>query len=80
MVVTVEHMQKVSQDDARHLTASMNAEWKSVLTAANAEVHPLSLSPKEEPYWTEEKATMLRRLQSEAVSPPRVRRTLDYGN
>ena len=32
-VVSVEYMQKVSKDDEAALTASMIAEWKSVLTA-----------------------------------------------
>ena len=71
MVVTVEHMQKVSQDEARRLTASMNAEWKSVLTVADTAALPPPLSPTHESYWTEERAKKLRRLQSEPMTPPR---------
>ena len=68
-VVTVEHMQKVSKDDAAALTASMAVEWKSVLTA------PGDLSKQEhwageQAYWTPESAAKrVRRLQSEPMSP-----------
>ena len=34
MVVTVEHMQKVSQDEACQLKVSMGAEWKSIAVGA----------------------------------------------
>ena len=37
MVVTVEHMQTVSQDEAKKLKVSMGAEWKSIAVAAGAQ-------------------------------------------
>ena len=77
MVVSVEHMQKVSQDEARRLTASMSAEWKSVSTVADAAALPSPLSAKGEPYWSEDRAAKLRRLQSEPTSP--TPRQLDFG-
>ena len=78
MVATVEHMQKVSLDEARRLMVSMNAEWKSVLTVADAGAYPSPLSAKEEPYWSEQRTPKLRRLQSEPTSPPP--RKLDFGS
>ena len=78
MVATVEHMQKVSLDEARRLMVSMNAEWKSVLTVADAGAYPSPLSAKGEPYWSEQRTPKLRRLQSEPTSPPP--RKLDFGS
>ena len=77
MVVSVEHMQKVSQDEARRLTASMSAEWKSVSTVADAAALPSPLSAKGEPYRSEDRAAKLRRLHSEPKSP--TSRQLDVG-
>ena len=78
MVVTVEHMQKVSQDEAKKLKVSMGAEWKSIAVAADAQAFPSPLSAKGQPYWSEERAAKLRRLQSEPTSPPP--RKLDFGS
>mgnify|MGYP000220296305 FL=1 len=78
MAVTVEHMQKVSQDEARQLKDSMGAEWKSIAVAADAQAFPSPLSAKGQPYWSEERAAKLRRLQSEPTSPPP--RKLDFGS
>ena len=78
MVVTVEHMQKVSQDEARQLTESMGAEWKYVAVAADVQAFPSPLSAKGQPYWSEEMAAKLMRLQSEPTSPPP--RKLDFGS
>ena len=78
MVVTVEHMQKVSQDQAAKLKVSMGAEWKSIAVAADAQAFPSPLSAKGQPYWSEERAAKLRRLQSEPTSPPP--RKLDFGS
>ena len=78
MVVTVEHMQKVSQDEACQLKVSMGAEWKYIAVAADAQAFPSPLSAKGQPYWSEERAAKLRRLQSEPTSPPP--RKLDFGS
>ena len=77
MVVSVEHMQKVSQDEARRLTASMSAECKLVSKVADAAALPSPLSAKGEPYWSEDRAEKLRRLQSEPTS--QTPRQLDFG-
>ena len=78
MVAEVEHMQKVSQDEVRRLTASMGAEWKYVALAADSGALPSPLSARGQPYWSEERAATLRRLQSEPTSP--TPRKLDFGS
>ena len=69
-VVTVEHMQKVSDKDAKALSLSMSLEWKSVLTPLFFENQKRSSS--EEEYWTPLAAKKVRRLVSEPMSPARV--------
>ena len=49
MVATLGRIQKVSQDEAGRLKVSMNAEWKSALTVADAGALPSPLSAKEKP-------------------------------
>ena len=76
-VVSVEHMQKVSQDEKAALVASMGLEWKSVLqdvpdTTSMAETPPVS--SKQEEYWSEQRTPKVRRMQSEPQSPGLVRR------
>ena len=78
MVVTVEHIQKVSQNQAAKLKVSMGTAWKSIAVAADAQAFPSPLSAKGQPYWSEERAAKLRRLQSEPTSPPP--RKLDFGS
>ena len=68
-VVTVEHMQKISDKHAAALSLSMALEWKSVLTPVFFESHKRSSS--EQAYWTPESAKKLRRLVSEPASPVR---------
>ena len=70
MVATVEYIQKVTQDEVGRLEVSMNAEWKPALTVAGAGALLSPISAKEDPYWSEERAPKLRRLQSEPTSPP----------
>ena len=67
-VVSVEHMQKISQDDAAALTESMTVEWKSVLTAPEDLCKEAYWAGGQE-YWSPEKARKVRRLQSEPMSP-----------
>ena len=66
-VVTVEHMQKLSEKNAAALSASMSLEWKSVLTPLFFESQKRSSS--EEAYWTPESVKKLKRLVSEPTSP-----------
>ena len=68
-VVTVEHMQKISDKHAAALSLSMALEWKSVLTPLFFETQKRSSS--EQAYWTPESAKKLRRLVSEPTSPAR---------
>ena len=68
-VVTVEHMQKMSDKHAKALSLSMDLEWKSVLTPIFFNTHKRSSS--EEEYWTPESAKKLRRLVYEPTSPAR---------
>ena len=71
-VVTVEHMQKVSEDQKVALVTSMGQEWKSVLTSdvrAGQVTESPAASSKTAEYWSEERARKLRRLQSEPQSP-----------
>ena len=68
-VVTVEHMQKISDQRAAALSRSMALEWKSVLTPLFFESQKRSSS--EEAYWTPESAKKVRRLVSEPMSPVR---------
>ena len=71
-VVTVEHMQKVSEDQKGALVTSMGQEWKSVLTNEMREgqvTESPAASSKTAEYWSEERAPKLRRLQSEPQSP-----------
>ena len=68
-VVTVEHMQKISDKHATALSLSMGLEWKSVLTPLFFDSQKRSSS--EEEYWTPESAKKLRRLVSEPTSPAR---------
>ena len=70
-VVTVEHMQKLSDKHAAALSLSMALEWKSVLAALFFETHKRSSS--EHVYWIPESAKKLRRLVSEPASPPKVK-------
>ena len=68
-VVTVEHMQKISDKHAAALSLSMALEWKSVLTPLFFETQKRSSS--EQAYWTPESAKKLRRLVPEPTSPAR---------
>ena len=67
-VVSVEHMQKVSRDEAAALTVSMNAKWKSVLTAPG-DLCKQEYWAGEAKYWTPESAKKVRRMMSEPSSP-----------
>ena len=66
-VVTVEHMQKVSETNMRALALSMNLEWKSVMTPNYYETQKRSSC--EPVYWTPESAKKVWRLVSEPKSP-----------
>ena len=68
-VVTVEHMQKISEKHATALQLSMALEYKSILTPTFFESHKRASS--EEAYWTPESAKKLKRLVSEPTSPAR---------
>ena len=68
-VVTVGHMQKISDKHVAALSVSMALEWKSVLTPHFFETQKRSSS--EQAYWTPESAKKLRRLVSEPTSPAR---------
>ena len=67
-MVSVEHMQKISQDDAATLTESTTVEWKSVLTTPEDLCKEAYWAGGQE-YWSPEKARKVRRLQSEPTSP-----------
>ena len=67
-VATIEHMQKVTAVAKKALLESLAAEWKSVLIDQRSE----GVSATEPGYW-EQPASKLRRLQSEPVSPSRVK-------
>ena len=67
-IVTVEHMQKVSKDEAAALKISMTDEWKSVLTTPDL-CKPELHSADNRAYWTPSPATKVRRVQSEPMSP-----------
>ena len=73
-VVSVEHMQKVSKDEAAALRTSMTAEWKSVLTAPDDLCKREYQSASDPAYWTPESMTKVRRVQSEPSSPGPVKR------
>ena len=73
-VVSVEHMQKVSKDEAAALRTSMTAEWKSVLTAPDDLCKREYQSASDPAYWTPESMTKVRRVQSEPASPGPVKR------
>ena len=62
-------MQKVSKDDAAALTASMTAEWKSVLIAPQDLRQQEYRSAGDRAYWTPESVSKVRRVQSEPMSP-----------
>ena len=66
-VVTVEHMQKLSDPNMRALALSMNLEWKSIMTPNYYETQKRSSC--EPVYWTPESAKKVRRLVSEPKSP-----------
>ena len=66
-VVTVEHMQKLSDHDMRALALSMNLEWKSIMTPNYYETQKRSSC--EPVYRTPESAKKVRRLVSEPKSP-----------
>ncbi len=68
-VVSVEHMQKVSKDEAAALLISMTAEWKSVLTVPEDLCKREFQSASDPAYWTPESMTKVRRVQSEPASP-----------
>ena len=70
-VVTVEHMQKVSKDDAAALKTSMAAEWKSVLLVPENLCEQEYHSASDGAYWTPESVRKVRRVQSEPMSPLR---------
>ena len=70
-VVTVEHMQKLSDKHAAALSLSMALEWKSVLTPLFFESQKRSSS--EQVYWTPESVKKVRRLVSEPASPAPVK-------
>ena len=66
-VVSVEHIQKVSQNEAAALADSMTVEWESVLTAP-ADLCKEACWAGGQEYWSPEKARKVRRLQSEPMS------------
>jgi hypothetical protein len=70
-VVSVEHMQKVSKDEAAALKISMTAEWRSVLTVPEDLLKREFQSAKEPAYWTPESMTKVRRLLSDPLTPQR---------
>jgi hypothetical protein len=70
-VVSVEHMQKVSKDEAAALKISMTAEWRSVLTVPEDLLKREFQSAKEPAYWTPESQTKVRRMLSDPVTPQR---------
>ena len=67
-VATIEHMQKVTAAEKKALLESLAVEWKSVLIYQRSE----GASATEPGYW-EQPVSKLRRLQSEPVSPSRVK-------
>ena len=66
-VVTVEHMQKISDTHAKALSRSMAVEWKSVLTPVFFESQTRASSEPE--YWTPELVKKVRRTVCEPPSP-----------
>ena len=66
-VVTVEHMQKISDRHATALSLSMALEWKSVLTPLFFDAQKRSSS--DQAYWTPEATKKVRRIVSEPTSP-----------
>ena len=68
---TVEHMHKVSKDEAASLMLSMKAEWKSLLVADSLDqTTPHKAYPvADSEYWSEQRAAKMRRMQSEPKSP-----------
>ena len=66
-VVSVEHIQKVSQDEAAALADSMTVEWESELTAP-ADMCKEACRAGGQEYWSPERARKVRRLQSEPMS------------
>ena len=70
-VVTVEHMQKISDKQAAVMSLSMAVEWKSVLTPLFFETQKRSSC--EHAYWTPESTKKVRRLVSEPTSPARAK-------
>ena len=81
LVTTMEQILKVSRDEVAALTISMGAEWKAVLSEADAQANtPKRLSSQEQGYWSVERANKIRRMQSEPQSPvayPAARGALD---
>ena len=67
----MEHMQKVSKDEVKSLTYSMGVEWGSVLSAQTSEATLGLMSPKDEKYWSGERAAKVRRVQSLPTTPAR---------
>ena len=76
MVVTVEHMQKISDQQVTALSLSMAREWKSVLTPACFEIREeVKRASSEEMYWTPESARKVRRIVSEPMSPDHAKKS-----
>ena len=68
LVATIEHVQKVTAAEKQALLVSLATEWKSVLIDQRSE----GVSATEPEYW-EQRASKLRRLESEPVTPSRVK-------
>ena len=68
-LVSVEHMQKVSKDEAAALRISMTAEWKSVLTVSEGLCKREYQSASDPAYWTPDSMSKARRVLSEPASP-----------
>ena len=67
---TIEHMSKVSRDEAAALAENLPREWQAILTSPQASVmSPPPNAAIEEGYWTEERASKVRRIMSEPHSP-----------
>jgi hypothetical protein len=66
--ITVEFMQKVTENDIGPLSAALAIEWKTALTSIAANALDTYVSPQKPEYWNEP-TRKVRRLESEAKSP-----------
>ncbi len=67
---TIEHLTRVSKDEAAALLDNMPCEWKAILTSSpDSATTPAPKSANDDGYWSEERASKVRRMASEPQSP-----------